>query len=208
MIFTLLRFVLPTCYCFSFLAQKPFTGELLYAGVKVTPKDSNAVEKILIYAKDSLGKVIHFSTVLGKQECINNLPRNKSILLVETTKGKFAIKTGNQSDTDTSLTYRYKKTMGSKKIAGIRAKKILVFFNNLDKPFPFYYTKKIDAKYGPSFHRLPGLVLSYYQPTDQGIYFYELKELNKKEVPLSLFSVPSDYKRVTLEEFFELISQP
>ena len=123
MIFTLLRFVLPTCFCFSFLAQKPFTGELLYAGVKVTPKDSNAVEKILIYAKDSLGKVIHFSTVLGKQECINNLPRNKSILLVETTKGKFAIKTGNQSDTDTSLTYRYKKTMGSKKIAGIRAKK-------------------------------------------------------------------------------------
>ncbi len=208
MIFTLLRFVLPICFCFSFLSQKPFTGELLYAGVKVTPKDSNAVEKILIYAKDSLGKVIHFSTVLGKQECINNLPRNKSILLVETTKGKFAIKTGNQSDTDTSLTYRYKKTIGSKKIAGIRAKKILVFFNNLDKPFPFYYTKKIDAKYGPSFHRLPGLVLSYYQPTDQGIYFYELKELNKKDVPLSLFSVPSEYKRVTLEEFFELISQP
>jgi GLPGLI family protein len=206
-----LRFsLLSLCFtlCFFCQAQKPFTGELLYSGIKVTPIDSNAIEKILIYAKDSLGKVIHFSTILGKQECINNLSRNKSILLVETTKGKFAIKTGNQNESDTSFTYRYKKTLGSKKIAGIRAKKMLVYFNNLDKPFPFYYTKKINAKYGPSFHKLPGLVVSYYQPTDHGMFRFELTEWNKKEIPLTLFSVPKDYQRVTLDEFFELINQP
>ena len=189
-------------------AQKPFSGELLYSGQNVSQKDSNSVEKILIYTKDSLSKVIHFSTVLGKQECINNINRNKSILLIETTKGKFAIKTGNRSEIDTSFTYRYKKTLGSKKFGKIRAKKLLVYFNNIEKPFVFYYLKSIDSKYGPSFHKLPGLVVSYYQPTDHGMFYFELSELNKKEIPLDLFVVAPDFKRVTLDEFFELISQP
>ena len=90
-----------TVFLFSFLctaaiiAQKkhlPYSGELLFKAQRVIPMDS-AQESMLIYAKDSLLKVINFSSNMGKQELIKHLSKEKSYLLLETTKGKYAIRT-------------------------------------------------------------------------------------------------------------------
>jgi hypothetical protein len=66
-----------------------FNGELLYEIERVSPKDS-IPGKMLIYAKDSLLRVVNFSSSIGKQEVIKHLRLNRSYVLVTTTKGDFA----------------------------------------------------------------------------------------------------------------------
>jgi len=196
--------------CSLFFAQKkqtPFNGELLFTAKRIIPADS-AKENVLIYAKDSLLKVINFSSHMGKQELIKHLTKEKSYLLLETTKGKFAIKTDYSKAQDTSLQYAFTKKMGSKKINGKKAKKLEVKFNDIDKKFTFYYYKDIDAKYGSAYTSFPGLVVQYVIPTDHGVYEYVLTELKQTTPPLSLFMIPEGYKRVTLEEFMDEMTKP
>lgn len=197
-------------YSISFFAQKnqkPFSGELLFSAVRVIPKDS-VRESVLLYAKDSLVKVITFSTLMGKQELIKHLGVERSYLLLETSKGKFAVKTDFSKHQDTSLQYTFKKKLGSKKICGKKAKKLLVTFKDIDKTFEFYYYKKVAAKYGSAFTSFPGLVVDYYLPTTQGVYHYTLSEFKPKDPPLSLFMIPDGFKRVTLDEFMEDMTRP
>lgn len=194
-------------YFFTQKNQKPFSGELLFSAVRVIPKDS-VKESVLLYAKDSLVKVITFSTHMGKQELIKHLGVERSYLLLETSKGKFAVKTDFSKFQDTTLQYAFKKKRGSKKICGKKAKKLLVTFKDIDKTFEFYYFKKIAAKYGSAFTSFPGLVVEYYLPTTQGVYHYTLSEFKAKDPPLSLFMVPEGFKRVTLDEFMEDMTRP
>ena len=165
-------------------------------------------EHMLIYAKDSLLKVINFSSNMGKQELIKHLSKEKSYLLLETTKGKYAIRTNYTKYQDTTFSYSFKKKLGSKRIAGMKAKKLSVTFMDIDKKFTFYYLKNIPAVYGSAYTNFPGLVVEYYIPTDEGMFQYTLTELKRIDPPLTLFMVPTDYKRVSIEEFMEEMSKP
>ena len=205
-----------TVFLFSFLcsvtiiAQKkqlPFSGELLFKAQRVIPMDSMQ-EHMLIYAKDSLLKVINFSSTLGKQELIKHLTKEKSYLLLETTKGKYAIRTNYTKYQDTTLSYSFKKKLGSKRIAGMKAKKLSVTFTDIDKKFTFYYLKNIPAIYGSAYTNFPGLVVEYYIPTDEGMFQYPLTVFKRIDPPLTLFMVPTDYKRVSIEEFMDEMSKP
>ncbi len=205
-----------TVFLFSFLctaaiiAQKkhlPYSGELLFKAQRVIPMDS-VQEHMLIYAKDSLLKVINFSSNMGKQELIKHLSKEKSYLLLETTKGKYAIRTNYTKYQDTTISYSFKKKIGSKRIAGMKAKKLSVTFTDIDKKFNFYYLKNIPAIYGSAYTNFPGLVVEYYIPTDEGMFQYTLTELKRIDPPLTLFMVPTDYKRVSIEEFMEEMSKP
>lgn len=192
-----------------FAAQKtkPFSGELLFSAVRVIPNDSIEA-RVLIYAKDSLTKIITFSSNLGKQELIKHLGVQRSYLLIETNKGKFAVKTDYGKLIDSSFQYKYKKVPGSKKILGKKAKKLIVTFKDIDKEFTFYYYKKIPACYGSAFTSFPGLVVDYFLPTDQGVYHYTLTELKKTDPPLTIFMIPEGYKRITLDAFMEEMTAP
>ena len=197
-------------YFTLFFSQKkhlPFSGELLFKAQRVIPMDSMQ-EHMLIYAKDSLLKVINFSSNMGKQELIKHLSKEKSYLLLETTKGKYAIRTNYTKYQDTTLSYSFKKKLGSKRIAGIKAKKLSVTFTDIDKKFTFYYLKNIPAIYGSAYTNFPGLVVEYYIPTDEGMFQYTLTEFKRIDPPLTLFMVPTDYKRVSIEEFMEEMSKP
>jgi hypothetical protein len=203
-------FLLFLLCCPLFFAQKkhlPFSGELLFKAQRVIPMDS-VQEHMLIYAKDSLLKVINFSSNMGKQELIKHLSKEKSYLLLETTKGKYAIRTNYTKYQDTTLSYSFKKKLGSKRIAGMKAKKLSVTFTDIDKKFTFYYLKNIPAIYGSAYTNFPGLVVEYYIPTDEGMFQYTLTELKRIDPPLTLFMVPTDYKRVSIEEFMEEMSKP
>ena len=161
--------------------QTPFYGELVYSIERVDKKDSVQAEMI-IYARDSLLRVVNFSSESGKQELIKNLRLGKSYLLFETPKQKFAIRTNEHL-------------------------KIKVKQREIKNELSFYIYKKIAAKYANAFINLPGLPVIYYIPTDHGLYKYVLKSIKQTEPPLQLFTFGKDYKIVTFEEFSEEFSR-
>lgn len=197
-----------TTLSLSYFSQKnqvAFSGELLYNIEKLSPADSLPA-KMLLYAKDSLLKVINFSSTIGKQEMIKHLRLNRSYVLVSTTKGDFAIKTDHNTISDSLQEYTFKKKFGRKKIAGMKAKKALVKINGIDEKFIFYYTPKINARYSSSYQNLPGLALEYYVVNNNGLYKYTLENIKVSDPPIDIFIIPSAYKKVNLDEFIKQVS--
>ena len=177
-----------------------FSGELTYEIERVDKKDTNRTFMI-IYAKDSLLKVVNFNSNSGKQQLIKHLRLNRSYILLETPKQNFAVRTNEHLVIDSIENYTFKKQMGMRKIAGIPVKKLLVHHKEISEAVTFYYTKSISAKYSNVYKNLPGLPLLFYIPTKDGLFKYTLKELKNNNPPLELFMIPKGYKIVSFEDF-------
>ena len=177
-----------------------FSGELTYEIERVEKKDTNRTFMI-IYAKDSLLKVVNFNSNSGKQQLIKHLRLNRSYILLETPKQNFAVRTNEHLVIDSIENYTFKKQMGMRKIAGIPVKKLLVHHKEISEAVTFYYTKSISAKYANVYKNLPGLPLLFYIPTKDGLFKYTLKELKNNNPPLELFMIPKEFKIVSFEDF-------
>jgi GLPGLI family protein len=177
-----------------------FSGELTYEIERVDKKDTNRAFMI-IYAKDSLLKVVNFISNSGKQQLIKHLRLNRSYILLETPKQNFAVRTNEHLVIDSIENYTFKKQMGMRKIAGIPVKKLLVHHKEISEAVTFYYTKSISAKYANVYKNLPGLPLLFYIPTKDGLFKYTLKELKNNNPPLELFMIPKEFKIVSFEDF-------
>jgi GLPGLI family protein len=177
-----------------------FSGELTYEIERVDKKDTNRTFMI-IYAKDSLLKVVNFNSISGKQQLIKHLRLNRSYILLETPKQNFAVRTNEHLVIDSIENYTFKKQMGMRKIAGIPVKKLLVYHKEISEAVTFYYTKSISAKYANVYKNLPGLPLLFYIPTKDGLFRYTLKELKNNNPPLELFMIPKEFKIVSFEDF-------
>jgi len=177
-----------------------FSGELTYEIERVYKKDTNRTFMI-IYAKDSLLKVVNFNSNSGKQQLIKHLRLNRSYILLETPKQNFAVRTNEHLVIDSIENYTFKKQMGMRKIAGIPVKKLLVHHKEISEAVTFYYTKSISAKYANVYKNLPGLPLLFYIPTKDGLFKYTLKELKNNNPPLELFMIPKGYKIVSFDDF-------
>jgi len=177
-----------------------FSGELTYEIERVDKKDTNRTFMI-IYAKDSLLKVVNFNSISGKQQLIKHLRLNRSYILLETPKQNFAVRTNEHLVIDSIENYTFKKQMGMRKIAGIPVKKLLVHHKEISEAVTFYYTKSISAKYANVYKNLPGLPLLFYIPTKDGLFKYTLKELKNNNPPLELFMIPKGYKIVSFDDF-------
>jgi len=177
-----------------------FSGELTYEIERVDKKDTNRTFMI-IYAKDSLLKVVNFNSISGKQQLIKHLRLNRSYILLETPKQNFAVRTNEHLVIDSIENYTFKKQMGKRKIAGIPVKKLLVHHKEISEAVTFYYTKSISAKYANVYKNLPGLPLLFYIPTKDGLFKYTLKELKNNNPPLELFMIPKGYKIVSFDDF-------
>ena len=177
-----------------------FSGELTYEIERVDKKDTNRTFMI-IYAKDSLLKVVNFNSNSGKQQLIKHLRLNRSYILLETPKQNFAVRTNEHLVIDSIENYSFKKQMGLRKIAGIPVKKLLVHHKEISEAVTFYYTKSISAKYANVYKNLPGLPLLFYIPTKDGLFKYTLKEMKKNNPPLELFMIPKGYKIVSFDDF-------
>jgi len=186
--------------------QKPFSGELSYKIERVDVKDSSKSIQ-LIYAKDSLIKVVNFNSDKGKQELIKHLRYNKSYLLIESPLQNFAIKTNEHLVKDSISNYTFKTQFGSKKIAGMRAKKVKVKLASVKNELTFLYLKKVPAKYANIYNDFPGLPVLFYVSTPDGLFRYTLQAFKPSNPPLELFIIPKEYKKVTFEEFAEEFSK-
>ncbi len=198
-----LTLFLAIIYSFQYVfSQKNdvFSGELTYEIERVDKKDTNRTFMI-IYAKDSLLKVVNFNSNSRKQQLIKHLRLNRSYILLETPKQNFAVRTNEHLDIDSIENYTFKKQMGMRKIAGIPVKKLLVHHKEISEAVTFYYTKSISAKYANVYKNLPGLPLLFYIPTKDGLFKYTLKELKNNNPPLELFMIPKEFKIVSFEDF-------
>ena len=184
-----------------------FSGELTYEIERVDKKDSIR-SFMIIYAKDSLLRVVNFNSISGKQELIKHLRLNRSFILLETPEQNFAVRTNEHLVIDSIENYTFKKQMGMRKIAGIPVKKLLVHHKEISEAVTFYYTKSISAKYANVYKNLPGLPLLFYIPTKDGLLKYTLKELKNNNPPLDLFMIPQGYKIISFEEFTNKFLNP
>ena len=184
-----------------------FSGELTYEIERVDKKDSIR-SFMIIYAKDSLLRVVNFNSISGKQELIKHLRLNRSYLLVESDQQNFAVRTNEHLILDTVQNYTFKKQMGTRKIAEIKVKKLRVKHKEISEDLTFYYTKSISSKYANIYKNLPGLPLLFYVPTVDGLLKYTLKELKNNNPPLDLFMIPQGYKIISFEEFTNKFLNP
>ena len=184
-----------------------FSGELTYEIERVDKKDSIR-SFMIIYAKDSLLRIVNFNSISGKQELIKHLRLNRSYLLVESDQQNFAVRTNEHLIIDTLENYSFKKQKGTRKIAEIKVKKLRVKHKEISEDLTFYYTKSISSKYANIYKNLPGLPLLFYVPTADGLLKYTLKELKNNNPPLDLFMIPQGYKIISFEEFTNKFLNP
>jgi len=95
-----------------------------------------------------------------------------------------------------------------KKILNYKCKKALVFFPGENEAINVFYTKKISKGYHPEFAKLDGFPLEY-DSFSQGLKVHlkanSVRKFNKKELPD--LSVPEGYRKMSMTEFLEFISQ-
>lgn len=185
---------------------KTFTGILEY---KITSRDTS-LRSILpdnsmyIYTNDTIMRMENFTDQLGMQVTIKHMEKNKSYLLLNTVAGKFAIQTDLSAQKDTSKhksKYTFKKRIFKRKFLGMKANRIIASHPDLEEPIEFLYFKKILGKYNPTFEEIPGLPVRYSVVTADGVIDYELTKINRYTPNRDLFGVPSDFERVTFDEF-------
>ena len=192
--------------------QKPFIGLLEY---KISARDTALREMLpsypmVIYSNDTIIRKTNFTDQLGVQVVIQHMSMNKSYLLLEAKQGKYAIQTDlnkNKSDTVSSK-YTFKKKWFKKRILGTKAKRVLASHPDFKEPIEFLYYKKISNKYNSIFEEIPGLPVKYSVTTPDGILDYQLVKITEYSPDRNLFGIPSDYQRVSFDEFLKIVTSP
>jgi hypothetical protein len=200
-------FILLLLVCISSVnAQKhePFQGTLHYRiDYKVHP-DSLAIpySKMTVYTNDTIVRVDSETAQLGGQSLITHLELQKYYLLLEFDSRKFAIQGFSPKDTIASA-YSFQKKMGRKKIAGIKAKKVLVRAEFFPQPIIMWYAPSISPKYLSVLKGIKGLPLEYYVKMEDGYLHYVLESADLAPVSKDTFGIGSDYQKVTFDQFIE-----
>jgi hypothetical protein len=189
---------------FTFFSQKyiPFQGKISF---EVNFTDSlnpskKLISNMIVYTNDTLVRIETENPQLGKQILIKNIPLNKYYILLEIDRKKYAIQHYITKDTLESK-FTFRKRFGSKKISGFKANKMELSHKTSKNKYLIYYLKNINPIYTEAIKGLKGLPVEYYIQTEEGMYFYQLKEI-KEEIPnKNLFGIPSDFKRLTFDDF-------
>ncbi len=195
----------------TFIAQKPVQGVFTYKA-SVTHPDTNVVIKtwgVKVYTNDTIVRVETETDQMGQQVYIRHMELQKAYLLLNYNGTNYAIQNnlGENKKSDTiPPSYTVKKKFGGKKIAGIRCKKYYIYDNTMKEGFDCYFAKKIGNKYLEVYPEIPGLAVDYYLPSQDGWIHYELTSYVSGTVNRDLFGVPSDYKRVSFDEFIRLFN--
>lgn len=188
-------------------AQKAFTGKLVY---RVEIADTSLQNMfppstMTIYTNDTILRVETRTDALGAQVLIQHMEKKKAYLLIESPMGKYAIQIPEKEE-EVEKKYTYKKAKGKKTVQGLDSKKLLVANTSIKEQLEFYYHKKIAAKYLPGFEDFPGLLTDYYVVSTDGVYHHQLVECTPQQVSRDLFGIPSDYQKITMSDFVDLVT--
>ena len=94
---------------------------------------------------------------------------------------KYAIQHHVKTDTIPTK-YTFKKKFGSKKLNGLKVKRVMVGHQNHPHKQTVTYLKNVNPIYLEAIKGIPGLPIEYQIQTEEGIFLYKLQEL-KQEIP-------------------------
>jgi len=104
-----------------------------------------------------------------------------------------------------------KKTLVKKEIAGCKAKKVIVTFDDPTIPsYDIYYTDDIiidNPNWSNPYSELSGVLLEFRVKMKGITMIIKAKEVIKKEIPDSEFEIPEGFKRVTPHSLDSIIVQ-
>jgi hypothetical protein len=209
----ILLFILIPVITFS-QKKEGFSGKLVYT---ISICDTNLAKfippkQMVIYTDDTLLRIENQTDQLGKQVIIKHMVLNKSYLLLDLPVGSYAVQTDHNVEKQDSFPYTYKKRWGKREICGLKANRLKVSHDIFPEPLEFLYIKKYSNKYINTFENFPGLPVRYYIATVDGIFLYELTSIEITKPDHDLFGIPSNYKRVTFDQFmdelFKMQEQP
>ncbi len=187
-------------------AQEPVQGTFHYKA-SINWPDSNAIAKqwnVVLFTNDTISRVDTETGQFGTQIYIRHMALKKAYLLLNVDGKKFAIQSdlGKKTEVD-SLGYTFKKKLFGKKVSGIKCRKYYIQDKGQPEGYYCYFAKKIPNKYLEVYEAIPGLAVDYYLPSADGLIHYQLVKSSFEPVNRDLFGIPSDYKRVTFEEFVD-----
>lgn len=187
----------------------PFSGKLVYS-IQITDTSLQKyipVKQMVIYSNDTLLRIENETDQLGKQVIIKHMVLNKSYLLLKTPIANYAIQADHSHEKIDTFPYTYKKKWGKRTVCGMKANRLKVSNVNFSEKMEFLYFKKTSQKYVNAFENFPGLPVQYYVSTPDGIYEYKLVFMEESLPEKDLFGIPSDYKKVTFDQFMDEIMQ-
>jgi len=196
---------------FSVNAQQPVSGVFHYKATISLP-DTNVVLKswnVKLYTNDTIVRVETETGQFGVQVYIRHMSLGKAYLLLDVNGEKYAIQNelGKPAEKDTAAPdYRIKRKFGSEKIAGIKCRKYYIIDKGQPEGYYCWFAKKISNKYLEVYPEVPGLAVDYYLPSQEGLIHYELVSFTPQPLSRDLFGIPSDYKRISFDEFVRLFS--
>lgn len=198
-------------------AQQSFSGELTY---RVTEINSNEIqasfsagsvkaeEKMIIYAKDSLLKIVTINSVTGIQENLQHLRLGKKIALINVDSLKYAIQLPptDFSNADPDRLYELeKKCFPKRNFGGLKGKPMILKHPLLENDLQIWISKKIHNRYNSVYENLEGIPIKYYIVSEKGLFLYELEEYKRYEPSLSLFQIPLGSTIISLEDFLTIM---
>ena len=184
---------------------KPFYGQLVY---KIEHADTQyrklyPTSYMSIFSNDTIVRVENETQPLGKQITIRHMAFNKSYQLVEVNNKKYAILFDHSKEKADSSVFEIRKKLGRRKLFGHTCKRIRVKLPSQEKPLQFIYFTSFQNKYINNLKNIPGLPVDFYLDSKDGLYHYQLIKFDEFIPNRDLFGIPSDYKRLSFDQFME-----
>lgn len=194
---------------------KSFSGMLEY---KISVRDSafrNLIpdNRMVVYTNDTIVRIENFTDNLGNQIAIKHLLMDKSYLLLDTDFGKFAIQMDESKDqekaqaNDTTAAkqdnYVFKKKCGKKRLLGRKMNRLMVSNPDFGEPIEFLYLKGYSSEIVNAYPEINGIPAKYSVITPDAIFNYELVKINEYTPKHDLFGIPSDFERVSFNDFMD-----
>lgn len=171
----------------------------------LNPDAEDSLNYQVVYAKDSMLRVESF-TPIGKQVYIKHIPKNKAYILMDIYTDKIAIQTFSEEAPNTGK-YEFIEKRGRKKIADKKAKKIDVKIPESDTIISMNYYEEIPPKYSEAIPGMPGLPARYTVYSNGEYLNYEVISIEEKEIDIDLFGIPTDFRKISMDEFIEMIEE-
>ncbi len=197
---------------------KSFSGMLEY---KISVRDSAMRSlvpdnRMLVYTNDTIVRIENYTDHLGTQIAIKHMILDKSYLLIETDFGKFALQMNATPEQEGKLEadslnqgngFTFTKKRAKTRMLGLKMNRMMVSHADFGEPIEFLYLKKYSRKIVDAYPELDGIPVKYSVITTDAIYDYELVKISEYNPSHDLFGIPSDYERITFDEFMDKMIQ-
>lgn len=158
-------------------------------------------KEAVVKIKGEFSRIEQAAGMGGNSITIFNRKKNQLVILMNIMGQKIAVNQDIQNNIKTKINY----LDGNKKIAGYDCKKAEIITNTKKgegSKITVYYTEDIKSSYpSDTFEKLKGFPMEYQIEKEDMTIKYTVNNVKNEKIPASLFQIPEDYKKMTMEEF-------